>query len=128
MWEGESQSRGCLVVARDISSTCIYNAHCWPIISLQQFRLRDSKMGALLHLFAVVPLLCNGVLAQKPSSPDDCAGSQTCTNTEPYKSAPLTPPNALMDLLSSHDLGKESWQDERHPRGFQKRAWKRCVQ
>jgi hypothetical protein len=43
-------------------------------------------------------------------------------------SALLTPPNALMDLLSSHDLGKESWQDERHPRGFEKRTWKRCVQ
>jgi hypothetical protein len=42
-------------------------------------------MGVLLHLFAVVPLLCNGIIAQKPSSPDDCAGSQICKNTEPYQ-------------------------------------------
>jgi hypothetical protein len=48
-------------------------------------------MGVLLHLFAVVLLLFNESLAQKPSSPDDCARSQTCTNAEPYKSASLTP-------------------------------------
>jgi hypothetical protein len=42
-------------------------------------------MGALLHLFAVVPLLCNGIITQKPSSPDDCARSQVCKNREPYE-------------------------------------------
>jgi hypothetical protein len=56
-------------------------------------------MGVLLHLLAVVPLLCNGVLAQKPSSPDDCAGSETCKNTEPYKSASLTPAERAGDLF-----------------------------
>jgi hypothetical protein len=56
-------------------------------------------MGVLLHLFAVGLLVCNGSITQNSSSTDDCAGSQTCTNTEPYKSAPLTPAERADDLL-----------------------------
>jgi hypothetical protein len=64
-------------------------------------------MGALLHLFAVVLLLFNESLAQKPSSPDDCARSQTCTNAEPYKSASLTSAERAYDLLR-----RMTWEEE----------------
>jgi hypothetical protein len=85
-------------------------------------------MGALLHLFAVRLLVCNGSITQNSSSTDDCAGSQTCTDTEPYKSAPLTPPNALMDFSVRMIWEEKVDQIGGHSRCFQKRAWKRCVQ